>query len=268
MKKNIVQKMIFGAVLLTLAACTQDELTDGNGNSLPEGKYPLEISSVTMSAEIDEQPWGVSYTPQTRVSENNENSSKWDGNEEITVELDGKSTKYRINTDNSLTLLGDQLYWKSAKEAIVTAWYPTYDKAPGKVALSDQSKGLAYVLQATKNNASYKNSVELKFDHQLAKVRISLSGSDKAKVNNIKIWSFTECTHTKGSVSPVDDSEGWITMKIIQSGSEKYWEANVVPGEIIKMEIHTDKMILPTSLKKTITLNKGTVNYITLTVGN
>lgn len=56
MKKNIVQKVIFGAAaLLLLAACTQDELA-GDGTQLPEGKYPLEIASVTMSVEESKQP--------------------------------------------------------------------------------------------------------------------------------------------------------------------------------------------------------------------
>lgn len=35
---------------LMLAACTKDEATDGNGTSLPEGKYPLEIAGVTVTA--------------------------------------------------------------------------------------------------------------------------------------------------------------------------------------------------------------------------
>lgn len=36
------------AAALLLAACTQDEPTDGNGTSLPEGKYLLEIGGVSL----------------------------------------------------------------------------------------------------------------------------------------------------------------------------------------------------------------------------
>ncbi len=36
------------AAALLLAACTQDELADSNGTSLPEGKYPLEIGGVSL----------------------------------------------------------------------------------------------------------------------------------------------------------------------------------------------------------------------------
>ena len=45
-----------------LAACTQDELAE-QPMALPEGEYPLQIGSVSLTAEVSEQPW-------TRVSEN------------------------------------------------------------------------------------------------------------------------------------------------------------------------------------------------------
>lgn len=41
---------------LMLAACASDELTDGTVQDLPEGKYPLQISSITMSAESTAEP--------------------------------------------------------------------------------------------------------------------------------------------------------------------------------------------------------------------
>ncbi len=52
------------ALLLATAACTKDELADGD--RLPEGQYPLEIARITLSVEGGEaQPWGA---PATRVS--------------------------------------------------------------------------------------------------------------------------------------------------------------------------------------------------------
>lgn len=53
------------ALLLATAACTKDELADGD--RLPEGQYPLEIARITLGVEGGEaQPWGA---PATRVSE-------------------------------------------------------------------------------------------------------------------------------------------------------------------------------------------------------
>ena len=46
------------ALLLATAACTKDELADGD--RLPEGQYPLEIARITLGVEGGEaQPWGA-----------------------------------------------------------------------------------------------------------------------------------------------------------------------------------------------------------------
>ena len=78
----------FVALLLLLAACTKDELADDA--RLPEGQYPLQIAAVTLSVEGGEaQPWGA---PQTRVSETEDGmGSKWDGDEEIGVQIEGST---------------------------------------------------------------------------------------------------------------------------------------------------------------------------------
>lgn len=141
------------AALLVLASCSQeDELTDGR---LPEGKYPLEIASVTMSATHSSLPW-------TRVAESDDgNSSKWNGNEKITVQLgDNQTTTYTVNSDGSLNRTGEQLYWAKRNDN-VKAWYPE----SGTINLDSQSEGLAYALQATVDNASYETPVTLGFSH-------------------------------------------------------------------------------------------------------
>lgn len=40
------------ALLLAMAACTKDELADGD--RLPEGQYPLEIARITLGVEVGE----------------------------------------------------------------------------------------------------------------------------------------------------------------------------------------------------------------------
>lgn len=230
MNKNILSGMIFGAALLLFAACTQDELTEQAG-TLPEGMYPLEISSVTLGTEVSSQPWGANV-PQTRVSENTDrNSSKWDGGEVITVQLgDNKAstTTYEVkNTDGMLELTGNQLYW-AKREDKVTAWYPEN----GTIPLSNQSGGLAYVLQATAEKAAYDKPVALDFSHQLAKIRVKLAGEKAGSVNDVKIESYTSCTNTNGTVSTDGATVGEITMYHL-NGTNIY-EANVVPGKAIE----------------------------------
>ena len=76
------KRIIGGMIALSLlSACSQDELTE-NSTALPEGEYPLQIGSVTLTAEVSEQPW-------TRVSENQTDgmSSVWTHDDKIGVRI-------------------------------------------------------------------------------------------------------------------------------------------------------------------------------------
>lgn len=54
MKKK--QNLFVGLVAaLLLSSCSQEELGE-QGMALPEGEYPLQIGSVTLTAEVSEQP--------------------------------------------------------------------------------------------------------------------------------------------------------------------------------------------------------------------
>ena len=221
------------ALLLATAACTKDELADGD--RLPEGQYPLEIARITLSVEGGEaQPWG---TPATRVSENGDGTGsvwEWDGSEMIGVQLGDKTTTYTLNTDH--TLLADrQLYWTStAPNQPVTAWYPATD---GTLDLRDQdTNGLAYLLHGT-GTGDYLTPVTLTFTHSLAKVRVTPTGDALGEVQSLQLYTYTQCTYEKGTVVQ-GSQEGWIEMKkceYTENGATiTCWEANVVPGYEIK----------------------------------
>ena len=62
MKKYRLFPAICLAAALLLSACSQDELTE-NSTTLPEGEYPLQIGSVTLTAEVSEQPHGLPKLP-------------------------------------------------------------------------------------------------------------------------------------------------------------------------------------------------------------
>lgn len=249
-----MNKWIFGAALLLLTACTQDEMPD-NGNTLPEGKYPLEIASVTMDVTHSQQPWNA---PQTRVSENSDGmSSHWEGGETIHVKLGNQETTYEVTDANgSLNLTGEQLYWTKRTDN-VTAWYPEN----GTINLADQSDKLAYVLQAKLDNASCDNSVTLNFSHQLAKIRVVLTGDKASEVKNVSIESCTSCTNTNGTVSFDKTSTGEIAMYKV---NENTYEANVVPEKIIeKFKVNGGEWI---ALSTTVIPEKGKWHKITIDV--
>lgn len=242
MNKKILSKLVFGASLLLFAACSQNEFSDGQSEPLPEGKYPLEIASVTMNVTHSEQPWSAN-APQTRVTENTTdgNSSAWTNGDQIGVQI-GDNTEtgvYTVNVDGSVTSLTSEtpLYWKStASSQSVTAWYPAYEGET--VNLADQSNGLAYVLKGV-GSGSYQYAVSLTFTHQLAKVRVTFNGDKATGVTGVRLYTYTSCTNTHGTVSTTGATEGWITMKEATYNSTKCYEANVVPNhEITKFKIN------------------------------
>ena len=260
MNKNILLEMIFGEVLLLFTACTQDELTDSL-DALPPGKYPLEIGSVTISAEVDSQPWGAD-APQTRVTENNDRNSstwQWNGTEQIGVQLypdDDGTAIYTLTSDKTLTT-DKTLYWRNKLTRELYAWYPVAETVP----LANQSGGLAYVLKGKGSGDYQSSSVELSFSHQLAKVRVRLEGEKAGNVNGVKIESYTSCTNTNGTVKGNETSVGEITMYKVD---DKTYEANVVPEKTIeKFKVNGGDWVV---LSTPVTPLEGKVHEITIDV--
>ena len=248
------------ALLLATAACTKDELADGD--RLPEGQYPVEIARITLGVEGGEaQPWGA---PQTRVSENGDGTGSvwdWNGTEMIGVQLGGETTTYTLNADKTLST-DAPLYWQNTQTATVTAWYPAAD---GTLNLGDQSQNLAYLLSGT-GTGNYQNPVELTFTHQLAKVRVTPTDDALGEVQSLQLYTYTQCTYEKGTVVQ-GSQEGWIEMKkceYTENGNAiTCWEANVVPGyEITKLMANNDNK--ERDLSAAITPEAGKFYNITL----
>ena len=216
------------ALLLVMAACTKDELADGN--RLPEGQYPLEIARITLGVEGGEaQPWGA---PQTRVSETVDGTgSVFSAGDRFAVQINGEEGIYIVQ-DNNTVKAETLLYWSDTGEHTVTAWYPA---TGGTLDLSDQSQSLAYLLYGT-GSGNYQTQVTLNFTHALAKVRITPSDDALGEVQSLQLYTYTQCTYEKGEVVQ-GSQEGWIEMKpceYTENGATiNCWEANVVPGYTI-----------------------------------
>lgn len=258
MKNNRLFTTICLMAAILFTACTQDELAE-QGNTLPDGEFPLQIGSVSLTAEVSEQPW-------TRVSENPTNgmSSVWEGAEQIGVQIgSGQPGIYTVQADGSV-VAENPVYWTSTAPATVTAWYPTYET----VNLSDQSEGLAYMLKAEVQDATYDNKITLTFTHQLAKLRVVLNGTQASLAQSVEVYGCTTCTNNEGA--PVaGDTQGWLKMKhTTYTDGTECWEANVVPATItldnfvrINGQTATVNDGFPT------TLDASTMYTIDLTVG-
>ena len=203
------------AILFT--ACTQDELAE-QGTALPDGEYPLQIGSVSITAEASEEPW-------TRVTEKPDGSgSVWQPDDAITPATDGV------------------------------------------VNLSDQDRnGLTYVLRGT-GTGNHQSPVTLKFEHQLAKVRVVAKGT--AEVRDISIWNVpTICYIEEGKITGQDNSTTGIIpmLSVEREGIGACWEASVGPDVEIKY-FSLDGMNC--ELTSPVTTQAGALHTITITANS
>ena len=226
------------ALLLATAACTKDELADGD--RLPEGQYPVEIARITLGVEGGEaQPWGTSMTapaaesrPGTRVGETGDGTgSVFSAGDRFAVQIDGEEGIYIVQ-DNNTVKAETPLYWSDTVDHTVTAWYPA---TGGTLDLGDQSQSLAYLLYGS-GTGNYQTPVMLTFAHQLAKVRVTPTAAALGEVTSLQLYTYTQCTYEKGEAGQ-GSQEGWIEMKkceYTENGNAiTCWEANVVPGYTI-----------------------------------
>lgn len=244
------------AILFT--ACTQDELAE-QGNTLPDGEYPLQIGRVSITAEASEEPW-------TRVTEKPDGSgSVWQPYDAITVSLDGETATYTY--DGSAWTSEAPLYWKNTQTAEVTAWYPATD---GALDLGGQDKGLVYVLRATADNANHNTPVNLQFEHQLAKVRVIVKGT--ADVIDVEAIIPIDCDVKEGKIVNI----GTIIPRNHPMFKTNYedigpcWEINLPPSPDYQIENFmvstSDPIDIQCDITPSITLEAGKVHTFTLTV--
>ena len=128
------------AAAFLLAACTQDELAEQAG-ILPEGKYPLQIGSVSITADVDQQPWSAG-APQTRVSENDDRgSSHWDNGDKIKVQIgNGTPGTYTYQAGSLIVAEGDApAYWASKASLF---WHGTPLRAAKRLNLTSRLRNL------------------------------------------------------------------------------------------------------------------------------
>lgn len=217
MNRLYLRLFSIGATMLSLAACSQEDLYPSveSGNA-------VRIGSVSIGGEVE-----------TRVSENPDDggkSSLWnfDGTEQIAVQVkDGVQGVYTLMTDKSVT--ADQpTYWTGSGTHTINAWYPVES---GNIDLSNQTAGhLAYALFATATG-TYPDAVALNFSHSLAKLRVRLKG-DVDAIKKIEAKNFTSCSLNTTDGTVTGNDEGDITLTKANYGTETYWEANFAPGAV------------------------------------
>ena len=188
-------------MLLLFASCMQDGLP-GDGDTLPEGKYPL-----ALTAEMDDM--------KTRAAAGKD---AWDDGDEIgaRIETDGATGSYKLNADGTVKEAVTPVYWQNSASATIKAWYPYADKKG--VYIYNQSKGYAAYdfLTATAENQNYRTPVTLNFKHQMAKVKYILQAgngitADELATAQVHIRGYYRATFTQGELQPYNATLEWYT---------------------------------------------------------
>ena len=175
MKRATIHTSAAIALLLGLAACTQDELADDN--RLPEGEYPVVIRATGLSVEATPQA-----APSTRATVDGD----WQGVTSVALKTGDAVKEYTVTASTdfksaTLSRENDPHYWTSRDPITVSAWWP-FDNAditqmPAVKVAEDQSKLADFqnsdFISAENRKVEFNNPT-LEFTHRTARVTIEL----------------------------------------------------------------------------------------------
>ena len=163
------------ALVLSLAACTQDELADDN--RLPEGEYPVVIRATGLSVEATPQA-----APSTRASVDGD----WQGVTSVALKMGDAVKEYTVTASTdfksaTLSRENDPHYWISRNPITVSAWWPFNNaditQMPAVKVAEDQSKLADFqnsdFISAENRKVEFNNPT-LEFTHRTARVTIEL----------------------------------------------------------------------------------------------
>ena len=175
MKRATIHTSAAIALLLGLAACTQDELADDN--RLPEGEYPVVIRATGLSVEATPQA-----APSTRATVDGD----WQGVTSVALKTGDAVKEYTVTASTdfksaTLSRENDPHYWTSRNPITVSAWWPLDNTAitqmPAVKVAEDQSKLADFQNSDFISAENWKvefNNPTLEFTHRTARVTIEL----------------------------------------------------------------------------------------------
>ena len=165
------------ALVLSLAACTQDELADGS--RLSKEEYPIVIHATGLSVEATPQA-----APSTRASVDGD----WQGVTSVALKMGDAVKEYTVTTTDAdgyksatLSRENDPYYWISRNPITVSAWWPMDNtdvtQMPVVKVAEDQSILADFqnsdFISAENRKVEFNNPT-LEFTHRTARVAIEL----------------------------------------------------------------------------------------------
>ena len=170
-------------LLLAVTACSQDEPT---GDSLPEGKYPLELTAANLHEAV--------ATPAVTGTRSTVDGN-WEDALSVAVQVGGENgpvKEYKVASTSSngakltcptLTEADTQFWWTSSNESkTVRAWYPYSETVPedwpvSLIQTEETLKKEDFMMTNGQVTVSL-NNPQIAFNHLLAKVEINLIQSE------------------------------------------------------------------------------------------
>ena len=175
MKRATIHTSAAIALLLGLAACTQDELA--GDNRLPEGEYPVVIRATGLSVEA---------TPLAASSTRAAVDGDWQGVTSVALKMGDAVKEYTVTASTdfksaTLSRENDPYYWTSRDPITVSAWWPFNNaditQMPAVKVAEDQSKLADFqnsdFISAENRKVEFNNPT-LEFTHRTARVTIEL----------------------------------------------------------------------------------------------
>ena len=175
MKRATIHTSAAIALLLGLAACTQDELADDN--RLPEGEYPVVIRATGLSVEATPQA-----APSTRATVDGD----WQGVTSVALKTGDAVKEYTVTASTdfksaTLSRENDPHYWTSRDPITVSAWWPfgnaDITQMPAVKVAEDQSQLADFQNSdfiSAENQTVKFDDPTLEFTHRTARVAIDL----------------------------------------------------------------------------------------------
>ena len=200
MKRTTIHTTAALALLLGLAACTQDE-----AGLLPEG---AEGTPIVFTAT------GLNPTATATAGTRATVDGNWDGVQTVAVLIDGKVKDYDVNpsaTDNTSSTLTstDPHYWSNYDNITVTAWWPytTGETTPPVVKVAENQHNLADYqnsdfISAENQTVSY-GSPTLRFTHRTARITVALTDYTEGLVS-VKLTGLSTENGNPAEIIPYD----------------------------------------------------------------
>ena len=200
MKRTTIHISAALALLLGLAACTQDE-----AGFLPEGAEGTPIVFTATGLNPD-----ATATAGTRATVDGD----WEGVQSVAVLMDGTVKAYDVtpttadNTSATLTST-DPHYWTNHTDRLVTAWWPYTEgetTPPAVVVKADQSAREDFeasdLIVAEEQTVSYGNPT-LRFTHRTAQITVVLTNYTEG-LASVRLTGLSTENGNPAEIAPYD----------------------------------------------------------------